>query len=617
MKSFFGIVAVGLSVWAQGAPDNCSYQRDPQSFLDQERRAIREVNERTLLYAAKGGARMAGRSRTVAAGDLPRRNFIDEEILGRLEREQVPVAALTTDKEFIRRIYLDLAGRLPTPEEYRRFMEDPSVSKRDGTIDTLLYSPDYVSRWATWLGDLVQKTRSAANVNQNVPGRNAMNDYLRAAVNNDKSFRDIAWELAAASGNNYDTGAVNWSVRTITPGGPAQDRYDTAMIKLSTTFMGLGHYDCLACHDGRGHLDQLSLWGKSRARSETFRMAAHFARMNIAGRNVPNTDFYSGSFDVNDRATGTYDLNTTFGNRPNRVRIGNLVNLTPEYRDGKVPANGQNWRAAFADNMTADPMFARNGVNRMWKQLFQLALAEPVDNLDPARLDPDNPPAEPWAYQTAHPRLLQKLADQFVSSNFSMREMIRLIVTSTAYQLSSRYDGEWKLDYVPLYARHFARRLAAEEVHDTLSQASGNWANYTPQGFADTVRSAWRMPDPTEPGGAASTLMTTFMRGNRDTQLRRQEGSILQSLTLLNDTYIRDRIRLTSSPNLRAVAGVANNSQVIDEVFLLYLGREPYDAEKTKALAAFAKATTAALRNATIEDLAWVLVNKVDFLINY
>jgi hypothetical protein len=246
-----------------------------------------------------------------------------------------------------------------------------------------------------------------------------------------------------------------------------------------------------------------------------------------------------------------------------------------------------------------------------------MALAEPMDSLDPARLDPDKAPPEPWAYQTAHPRLLQKLAEQFIASNYSVREMIRLIVSSNAYQLSSRYEGEWKLEYVPLQARHFARRLEAEEIHDTLSQASGNWANYLPQGFAGPVRSAWLLPDPTEPGGAAGTLMTTFLRGNRDTQLRRQEGSILQSLTLLNDTYIRDRIKLATSPNLRAAALIGNNAALIDEVFLWYLGREPDAGEKATAMAAFAKATTAALRNATIEDLAWVLVNKVDFLINY
>lgn len=614
MKSFLGMVAAGgLFIWAQGSPDNCAFQRDPQSYLEREQRTFRELHQRAARLTAKGtGARMA-----VAAGDLPRRNFIDEEILGRLEREGVPAAALTTDAEFIRRIYLDLAGRLPTPAEYRDFMADTNVSKRDGIIDTLLFSQDYVSRWSTWLGDLVQNSRTASNVNQNVPGRNAMYDYLRSVVHQDKSFRDFVWELTSASGNNYDLGVVNWQVRSITPGGPAQDRYDTASVRLATTFLGMGHYDCLSCHDGRRHLDQLSVWGAQQTRLDAYRMAAHFSRLNITGRNVPGTDYYSGSFDVSDRTTGTYDLNTTFGNRPNRVRIGTLLNLTPEYRDGKAPGNGQPWRHAYADNLTGDPMFAKNAVNRVWKQLFQLALAEPVDNLDPARLDPDNPPPAPWTYQTAHPVLMKKLADEFIRSGYSMREFIRLLVSSTTYQLSARYDAEWKLDYVPLHARHYARRMEAEEVHDALSQASGNWVNYTPQGFAETVRSAWRMPDPSEPGGAAGTLMSTFLRGNRDTQLRRTEGSILQSLTLMNDTYVRDRIRLTTSPNLRTAAAIVNNTEMVREVFLLYLGREPNTVEMAKALAPFAKATTAALRNAAIEDLAWVLVNKVDFLINY
>ena len=90
----------------------------------------------------------------------------------------------------------------------------------------------------------------------------------------------------------------------------------------------------------------------------------------------------------------------------------------------------------------------------------------------------------------------------------------------------------------------------------------------------------------------------------------------MQSLTLMNDTYIRDRIRLTTSPNLRTAAAIANNTEMVKEVFLLYLGREPEAGELSKVLAVLAKANTAALRNAAIEDLAWVLVNKVDFLIN-
>ena len=234
---------------------------------------------------------------------------------------------------------------------------------------------------------------------------------------------------------------------------------------------------------------------------------------------------------------------------------------------------------------------------------------------DPARLDPDNPPEAPWTFQTQHPVLMKRLAENFVASNYSLRETIRTIVLSTTYQLSSRYDGAWSIDYAPLFARNYTRRLEAEEVHDVLSQASGNWANYVPQGFAGAVQSAWALPDTTEPGGGAGTLMNTFLRGNRDTATRRGDGSILQSLTLMNDTFIRDRIRTASSPNVRAVAAMTNNNAAVEELFLLYLGRTPTESELTKAVSALNRSNTAALRNATIEDLAWVLVNKTDFLI--
>lgn len=609
---------VGGLVWAQGTAENCTFQRDPDEFLTRQQRAIGEVNARVAAFGGKRDARMAAATgRAISAGELSRYNFIDDEILGRLEKDGIPVARRTTDAEFVRRIYLDLAGRIPTPAEYRGFLETSSAGKRDELIERLLNSPDYVNRWSTWLADLVQNTRTAVNVNQNISGRNKMYDFLRNAIWTGKSFREIVWELTATVGNNYDIGPVNWQVRSITPGGPAQDRYDTAMVRLTTAFLGLGHYDCLACHNGRGHLELVSAWGAGVPRMEAYRMSAFFSRMNVIGRSLPNTDFYSGSFDVTDRAAGTYDLNTNYGNRPSRVRLNNLINLTPEYRDGKIPAAGISWRAAFADFLVADPMFGKNMANRVWKQLFQLALAEPVDGLDPARLDPDTLPPAPWARQTAHPVLLKKLGEHFASTDFNLRELIRTIVSSTTYQLSSQYDGEWNIDYVPLFARHYPRRLEGEEIHDILSQASGNWANYSPQGFGSPVQSAWLFPDPTEPGGNTGTLLATFLRGNRDTQPRRQDGSILQSLTLMNDVVVRDRIRSSTSPNVRALVSWADTGAIVEQLFLLYLGREPNDTERAKATALFARAATTALKTQTIEDLAWVLVNKIDFQVCY
>ena len=135
------------------------------------------------------------------------------------------------------------------------------------------------------------------------------------------------------------------------------------------------------------------------------RMAAHFARLNMPGRNVPSTDNLFQSFDISDRVTGTYDLSTTTGNRPPRVAPGGpgTQNVTPEYRETLAKPRDGNWRAAFAESLIQDPMFATNFVNRFWREFFGMGLVEPYDMLDPLRLDPGNPPPAPWTLQATHP----------------------------------------------------------------------------------------------------------------------------------------------------------------------------------------------------------------------
>ncbi len=603
-------------IFAQSG-ENCTFQRDPDEFVLKQERAFRSVNDRTM---ALGKLRGATGARTVNAWDLPWRNMVDEEILGRLEMDRIPVAPLTTDEEFVRRIYLDLIGRLPRPDELGAFVTDGTEGKRDGLIDRLLFTPEFTYRWAAWLGDLVGNQRTATNVNQQNDGRNAMHNYLQSAVGNGKSLREVAWELVAGSGNNYESGPANWGVKTITPGGPVQDRYDSANVRAASVFLGLGHYDCLTCHDGRRHLEELSLWAKSVTRMDTFRMAAHFSRQNVAGRANIAGNFFTNSFDVTDRATGTYDLSTNFGNRPNRVRVGTVVNVTPEFRNGKAPANGQAWREAYATELVSDPMFSKNLANRLFKQIFNLGLVEPVDQLDPARLDPDQAPPEPWAFQTKHVKLLSRLAGQLADTDYNLREALRVLVSSTSYQLSSRYDGEWKLDYVPLYARHYARRLEAEELHDALAQASGNLPAYVIAGFGEPVKSAWGLPDTSEPqsnAGNGRNFMDVFLRGNRDTQVRRQDGSILQQLALMNDQFVRDRIRVASSVNLQAASRMTDPNAIISHLFPLYLGREANATERQKSVLFLSRATTATAKNTAIEDLAWTLINKIDFLYSY
>lgn len=598
---------------------DCTFAPNPEEYLARESRQRREIFDRLRTLTKAGPPRLT--ASTVSADQIPRRNFIDDEIFGRLAALGIPSAPLASDAEFLRRVSLDLTGRLPTPDQVRSFLADRSPDKRDRLIDRLLDSPEFVDKWTMWLGDLLQNNAQASNVNRQINGRNAFHAWIRSSIAQDKSFRDIAYEAISWRGNNYDnaTGSVNWAVGARTPMGPIQDTYDAMLARTATAFLGLGHYDCLLCHDGRGHLEQVSLWGARAARAEAWRMAAFFSRMRLNNRRVAQTDFYYQSVDVDDAPNGSYALNTDFGNRPARRPVGTLTSITPEYRLHRATPSGGNWRAAFVDNLIQDPMFARNLVNRIWKQMFNYGLAEPVDALDPARLDPNNPPGDPWSFQTAHPVLLERLAAEFRSLDFHLRPFLRLLAQSSAYQLSAYYDGEWKLDYVPLFARRYPRRLEGEEVHDAIAQATGLPGRYTVQGWTEPVLWAMQLPEPVEPRSnrAVANFMNAFFRGNRDTQQRSQSGSILQELNLMNDSFVLSRLRVSASPTLRAVAELPTNGAALDELFLLFLGRLPSDAERVTGLAHLDKAASPAQRRAAIEDLAWVCVNKTEFIFSY
>ena len=286
---------------------------------------------------------------------------------------------------------------------------------------------------------------------------------------------------------------------------------------------------------------------------------------------------------------------------------------------GAKPASND-WRASFADNVMTDPMLARNFANRLWKEMFNHGLVEPVDGLDPARLDPKTPPPAPWALQASHPQLLEDLAQRMRDDNYNLREYLRLIVQSSAYQLSARYDGAWDLTKVPLFARHYPRRLMGEEVHDALQMATGIVSNYTVEGWSDNAKWAMELPEPVEPrsNGGANNFMNTFLRGNRDNLERRQAGSILQQLALMNDAQVLNRVRVTASPVLQRISRITDNEALVEEMFLAFLSRKPSEYEKGKALEFLKRyATTAAARTTSIEDLGWALVNKVEFLFSY
>ncbi|MGJ5813733.1 DUF1549 domain-containing protein [Paludibaculum fermentans] len=604
--------------------DNCSYTATPRSLDAPDSHIRREVYEQALAFVKAVPRRQKDRA-VVDPAKLVRRNLIDQEIFQRLEAGGIPAAPLSTDEEFCRRIHLDLTGRIPSANEVRAFVADRTPKKRDVLIDRLLHSQEFVDKWTVWMGDLLQNTMKASNRDEGVPGRNGVHRYIRESIEKDRSWREVAFYMLTGTGNSFDedSAGVNFVVRGYAPMGPIQDTYDSVTVRAASIFLGMGSYDCLLCHDGRGHLEAVSAWGTRTTRLEAERMAAHFSRISFAAYpGNDNANFYTRSHVVLNKAAGGYGMNTKIGNRPDRMPVqvdGKAEKeLTPVYRDG-TPASGE-WRASFAYKVTEDPMFARNFVNRLWKAMFSVALAEPVDNLDPDRLDPAVEPPGGWDYQASHPDLLEDLAQLARKNDFSLREMLRLMAESTAYQLSSEYDAPWDAAKTRLFARHLARRLDAEEVLDAVTKATGILPAYQVAGWTDKVSWAMQLPEPSEPlrDNPAREFLDAFDRGNRDLQPRGTAGSALMWLHLMNSPVILNRVNAKASPYLAELVRNPGDEAVVEDLFLTFLSRRPSEYEKMVALKALANSGTKAYpRAAAVEDLAWALINKTDFLFSY
>ena len=464
-----------------------------------------------------------------------------------------------------------------------------------------------------FFGDLYRNTLNTSQLPRYQPGRDAYHYYILDSLRMNKRYDEMAGELITASGNTFANGAANFTLTGRTTGGPVQDTYDTAGVNVAQMFLGIGHMDCIMCHDGEGHLDSLSVWGKQAKRPAALGLAAFFAR----------TDWNRVAGTANDRAwlmvdvaNRNYQLNTTTGNRPARRTINGRTFLTAEYPfGGGVPRPGENWREALARLVTADFQFARATVNYIWKELMVIGLVEPVDQFDPARLDPNNPPPEPWTLQPSHPQLLDALARQFIANEFNLKALMRDIANSRAYQLSARYEGTWNPAWERSYARRIARRLDAEEAHDAVVLSSGLMPIYVLTGFREPrISFAMQLPDVVNlpPDGNAQALLNSFIRGNRDDVDRRSDLTSLQALQLMNNAFVFNRTRNVTGTLLNRIINQPNDA-LVDLLYLHVLSRWPNDAERAVALRELSSGT----RANKAEDLLWSLYNKVDFIFQY
>jgi hypothetical protein len=567
-------------------------------------------------------------TRTGSLIDPSTSSTIDKYIFQALAENSVTPAPGTTDYEFIRRITLDLTGRIPAASQVTNFVNDTTTDKRSKYIESLLASPQWVDKWTNYFGDFFQNNSRNTQIVRFADGVVAFNNYIRSSLSTNKPYDQMAREMIAATGaNSYTQGEINWLVGGVVTGGPIQDNWDQQTADVADQFLGIAHVNCLLCHNGRGHLDSLSLWGSQTTRQQAWGLSSFLSRTDTPRTTVSQNVYYWGLAD-NTRYKTDYALNTTTGNRPSRQPIGTLKTVAPAYLwGGQSPANGTNYRVALGQYITSDFQFARATVNFMWKQFFGIGIVDPADQMDPSRLDPDNPPQTPWPtdptqnwpLQASNPRLLNALAQDFINSKFDLKALMREIVNSRTYQLSARYNGTWNPAWENLFARKMVRRLWSEEVHDAITQSSGMVPTYNMGAVYGSVSSAMQLPEPlnTPDGGngAINNFLNAFLRGNRDDQTRSQDGSISQALDLMNDNFVMSRVQMAKAPqaSLLAKAAALPNDQAINMLFMNVLSRNPTSTEMTSAMTNLGSGS----KGPELENLLWSLYNKVDFIFNY
>lgn len=549
----------------------------------------------------------------VAPGGLPMpepRNFIDRHVFGKMAQDGVTPAPLSTDAEFLRRLTLDLTGRIPAAQEVREFVTDRDPAKRDKLIDRLIESEAFADKWAYFFMDLFRANGKMGR------GMNLFHYWMRENLAVDRPYDEVARDIMAASAkSNHVVAASSVIAREHVQGKPQPDdgkdlgmvhqldTHDELAVLYGKTFLGV-NLSCVSCHDGKGHLEKVNAYLTTRTRKQFFQFASLLGNSRYL-MYWEDGKPQSGEFLIDDGNPG-YDTKGA-----SMIRVGRFGGPnTPAFvLTGEQPRPGIEPRVEMGRMVTAHPQFARATANMFWWRMMGQGIVEPYDEFDLSRQDPKALPAG-WDLQPSHPDLLNELAGEFRKNNHSVKHLLRTICRSNAYQLSARYEGEWKDSYTRYFARKLVRMLTAEELHDALTLATGRPGNFK---YGDrNVQMSMQLAGPSG-GGDLKYFMQTFGQSNRNNPPKFQTGSTLQPLLLMQSPVVNDRVLANNDSRVqRLLDSYTDNGKVVDEMFLGTLSRGPSAAEREVALKALASN-----RREGAQNLQWALINLTEFFFNY
>ena len=489
-------------------------------------------------------------------------NVVDELSLAKWKKLGLRPSPTCDDATFIRRLTVDLCGRLPTPVEAKAFLDDTSDDKRTKLIDRLLDSPDYPAYFAMKWGGILRNSNLAGADQAAV----AFHHWLKDSIARNRPYDEFARGIVAAAGEWQDAPAINWMWQN------RDDQLHQVTADVAQIFLGV-RLQCAKCHH-----HPYERWGQA----DYYGLAGFFTRLGRKNFGQPPPYYASAT-------PTTGEKNPLTGKTPE-----------PKFLDGPVGKFGadDDPRHALVDWMAKpeNPFFARALVNRMWGHFLGRGLYHEVDDLRDT-----NPPS--------NPELLDALANDFISSKFDVKRVIRTIVRSRVYQLAAEPTDHNRNDRQN-FARYYARRLPAEVFLDAVNSTCG-----TKGGFSGVSANARAIDLPHE--GFGSYFLDTFDRPRRVSvcECERSTGATLgQVLLLANSDEVENKIADGNGRVAKLFKAKTPHTDIIDELYLTALSRRPTAAEKKRALA---HAEGAADKTKGIEDVLWAILNSKEFMFNH
>jgi hypothetical protein len=487
----------------------------------------------------------------------PRNNFVDDQVLQLLETLRLPPSPIADDAAFLRRITLDLTGRLPTQSQVDSFLQDNAPDKRQRLVDRLLDSEQFNEYWTYQLAKLLRIRPQL----KDTTGAETYHHWLNEQISNDISYRSLARTLLSASGDTYEYGPAYFYQTT--RGAREQAEF------VSELFMG-ARLRCANCHD-----HPLDHW----TQDDYHGLAAVFAQVE-SGRFIKD--------DPNGEVIHPSTLEPATPKLPGMAPFDTAVAL----------ANQHPYREQFADWLTDEqnPYFAKAIVNRLWKHMMGRGLVESPDDFRAT-----NP--------ATHPRLLDDLADDFVAHDYSLRHTLRVIANSATYARSCSTTGVNSNDD-RFYSHGLRRTLEPEVLADAISDVLGIHERYgeLPRG---TRAVSLIHPNITSPSldllGRCGRDETC--EGTIDTA-----GGLPQKLHMFNGQLLNARIAAPGGRLDNLLNAKKTSAEIIDTFYVVALGRHPTDAEKAHWNQALVQAEN---KQHFLEDFVWGILTSQEFTHNH